>query len=196
MLTRWLLTSATALAVALGWYQLFTFSSTPGAQLTAPAHWPREISSPSLSSHAPLLLVFVHPQCSCTQATLQQLGQILSSTRTTIQIALVVYRSQAVNPETSYVTFEPAKFLQTPARIVPDPNGRLARRFGAATSGEIVLYAAGGQLLFQGGITPMRSQAGPSLGADALRNALTTGRTQIRAASVFGCPIFLTGHAG
>jgi len=195
---RWLLTSAAVLAVALGWYQLFTFSSTPGAQLAAPAHWPREIPLPS-ASQVSLLLVFIHPRCSCTPATLQQLGQILSSTHTTVpaavQIALVVYRSQTVNPDTYPATFEPAKFLHTPAQILPDPNGLLARRFGAATSGEIVLYAADGHLLFQGGITPMRSQTGRSAGAEALRNALATGATQRKAASVFGCPIFFPGHA-
>jgi hypothetical protein len=196
MLTRWLLTSATAVAVALGWYQLFNFSTTPGAQLAAPAHWPREIPSPSVNSHAPLLLVFVHPRCSCTPATLQQLDQILSSTHTTVQVVLVVYRSKAISQETSSATSEPAKYLHVPAQIVPDTNGLLARRFGAATSGEIVLYAAGGNLLFQGGLTPMRAQPGDSAGASALRNALATGATQAKVATVFGCPIFFPGRAG
>jgi hypothetical protein len=206
MLTRCFLTSAAVLSVALGWYQLIHFSSTPGAQFAAPAHWPGEILL-SRTAGLPLLLVFVHPRCSCTPATLRQLDSMLQSTQAAVQVALVVYGSKTVsskafspdasNPEAPIS--EPAissSLLHVQSQVVPDPGGLLARRFGAATSGEIVLYAADGHLLFQGGITPMRSQVGAGPGADALSNALTTGAAQFRHASVFGCPIFLPGHAG
>ena len=204
MLTRSFLVSAAVLAVALGWYQLFRFSSTPGAQFAAPAHWPAQISL-SRAPRLPTLLVFVHPRCSCTPATLSQLDSMLESTHAAVQVALVVYSSKpseapngiapnGIAPVSAPATS--ASLLHAPAQIVPDPGGLLARRFGAATSGEIILYAADGRLLFQGGITPMRSEAGDGPGADALRRALATGTAQFRPVSVFGCPIYLPGHAG
>jgi hypothetical protein len=202
MSIRLILISAALAAVALGWYQLFLFSSTPGEQFAAPASWPQDIPAlpatlPS-GGHTPLLLVFVHPRCSCTPATLEQFDQLLDSTPTPVQVALVVYRSKAVSQQAPGAEQAPMLRVHSQARIqvLPDTNGLLARRFGAATSGEIVLYSANGHLLFQGGITPMRSQTGNSAGADALRNALATGAIQAKAASVFGCKIFLPGHAG
>jgi hypothetical protein len=209
--------SAAALVVILGWYQLFTFSSTPGEQFAAPSRWPPDIPIPRASAIAlhdssiPLLLVFIHPRCSCTPATLEQLNQLLDSTHAAVRTVLVVYRSNAVDPAISETSnratasaagqpgirsaIEPIKSLRAQAQIVLDTDGVLARRFGAATSGEIVLYSAG-RLLFQGGITPMRAQVGESAGADALRIALTNGAAQARIFSVFGCPIYLPGHAG
>jgi hypothetical protein len=121
---------------------------------------------------------------------------------------LVVYRSKALDRVTGHApepgsdaqsgqpVFAPVAFLRRPVRIVPDTDGVLARRFGAATSGEIVLYSADGRLLFQGGITAERSHVGDSAGGEALRTALTTRAPQGKPFSVFGCPIFLSGHAG
>ena len=148
-------------------------------------------------SESPLLLVFIHPRCSCTRATLEELDRLLEDSRAHVQIALIVYRSKAIDATVDVSTgvFEGAKLLHRLVQVFPDRNGALAHRFGAATSGEIVLYGADGQLLFQGGITSMRSQAGDSEGSKALRKALTSGATQTKAASVFGCPIFLLERA-
>lgn len=194
---RFTLLSAAALAVALGWYQLFSFSATPGEQFAAPAHWPQDAAVTVRSQAAlPHLLVFIHPRCSCTAATLEQLDHLLGATPTTpVQPTLVVYRSKALNlaanpNESDSSAFQPGHELHRPFQILPDANGQLARRFGAATSGEIVLYSADGRLLFQGGITPERSHVGPSAGQDALRHALDTNSPQTRPFSVFGCSIF------
>ena len=214
MLIRFTLLFAAVLAVATGWYQLARFSSTPGEQTAAPARLPSNIpqisaisaiseikTTPALaaansSSQTPLLLVFMHPRCSCTPATLQQLDHILDVSHAPVRLALVVYQSAVVNEPSA----QSARLLRHTAQIVPDINGRLARRFGAATSGEVVLYSSGGQLLYQGGITPLRAHTGDSLASDALRLALTTGEAQARTFNVFGCPIFSapshSGHAG
>jgi hypothetical protein len=153
------------------------------------------------------LLVFIHPQCSCTHATLEQLDQLLDSSHAPVQVALVVYRSMALDraaghasepgsdAQTARPSFAPAALVHRPVRIVADTGGALARRFGAATSGEIVLYSGDGRLLFQGGITAERSHVGESAGGDALRTALTTRAPQGKPFSVFGCPIFLSGNA-
>lgn len=189
------------LAAVVGWYQLFLFSSTPGQQLAAPAQLPAQLSAdwpaPALSQF-PLLLVFIHPQCSCTHATLDQLDRILDhpGNATPVRIVLAVYQSRKLDRSPVLAEFKPATWLHQPFHLMADTDGALARRFGAATSGEIVLYAADGRLLFQGGITPERAQAGDSATADALRNALLKGTPQSGRARVFGCPIFHLQRAG
>ena len=203
MSIRITLLTATALAVALGWYQLSRFATTPGEQLAAPARLPGDalvsgmLAAAEGNGRTPLLLIFIHPRCSCTQATLEELDQVLENSRAHVQIELIVYRSKAIDAtvDVSDGVFEGAKLLHRLVQVFPDRNGALAQRFGAATSGEIVLYGADGRLLFQGGITSMRSQAGDSAGAEALRAALTSGAAQTKAASVFGCPIFLLERA-
>ena len=214
--------AALTFAAAAGWYQLYLFSSTPGHQEPAPPHLvpisstaPR---SPSLSiapahptppstrqtslgsTTLPTLLVFIHPQCSCTHATLTQLDQVLHSVQVPVQVELAIY--QLPLKSKSSQTFDPAQFLHQPFRSIPDTGGSLAKRFGAATSGEILLYAANGRLLFQGGITPSRSDTTPGPSTMALTTALrstTISHSYSRARSpntapapfeVFGCPIF------
>jgi hypothetical protein len=184
-----------ALTTALGWYQLFRFSATPGEQLAAPARLPVNRFTQSSS---PLLLVFVHPECSCTHATLGQLDRILhlQGRVNPVHVVLAVYQSRKLDRSSGRVTFNPEIWLHTPFSLLVDTDGALAHRFGAATSGEIVLYAADGRLLFQGGITSERAQVGDSVTANALSNALLKGTLQAGRASVFGCPIFRLQRAG
>src|ERR1700734_497456 len=106
MLLRVTILSVAALAVAVGWFQMFRFDSTPGAQSAAPVRWPVDIPAPwewapgATNSGSPQLLVFVHPQCSCTHATLAQLDQILSVSHAPVQVTLVIYRSEALSRAT------------------------------------------------------------------------------------------------
>jgi hypothetical protein len=181
------------LAILCGWFQLARFSATPGEQSPAPALLPANVLGPdgSSASHLPLLLVFIHPQCSCTVATLQQLNQLLDNLPRPVEVVLAVYDSVALHGQ---APINSLASLHHPFRTLTDGNGRLARRFGAATSGEILLYSATRQLLFQGGITPERAHAGDSPGAQALRAALVSGKPSHAAqSSVFGCPIFHLG---
>jgi hypothetical protein len=74
-------------------------------------------------------------------------------------------------------------------QVLTDEGGAEARRLGAQTSGQAMLYDPGGALLFSGGITPSRGHEGDNAGADAII-ALTTQRaTGPHAAAVFGCPL-------
>ena len=64
-----------------------------------------------------------------------------------------------------------------------DEDGDEARRFGAATSGHVMLYDAAGRLHFSGGITPARGHEGDSLGRDAvidLIEAMRVGGTAVQ----------------
>src|SRR5271165_2577620 len=91
MLIRICLLAVAAILVGAGWRQLDRFSSTPGDQRAAPARWPRDLpaefspepleAGSSQGVKTPTLLVFLHPRCSCSAATLEQLAQILEATR-------------------------------------------------------------------------------------------------------------------
>jgi hypothetical protein len=58
-----------------------------------------------------------------------------------------------------------------------DPEGREAQRFGAVTSGHVLLYDRAGQLLFTGGITGSRGHEGDNAGCDRVIRLLTGSPT-------------------
>jgi hypothetical protein len=75
--------------------------------------------------------------------------------------------------------------------VVPisDKDGLEAIRFGAETSGQVMLYSAQGELLFRGGITVARGHQGGNPGFDTLLACLTEGKADPTPWPVFGCPL-------
>ena len=74
--------------------------------------------------------------------------------------------------------------------VVIDEEGAEANRFHAATSGQTVLYDAGGRLLFSGGITASRGHYGDNAGQSAIVSLVNSGAADLTETSVFGCPLF------
>jgi hypothetical protein len=73
--------------------------------------------------------------------------------------------------------------------ILRDDDAVEARRFGVFTSGQSLLYAPDGALLFSGGITASRGHAGDNAGIAAIA-ALARGRGAATTETpVFGCAL-------
>jgi hypothetical protein len=171
---------------------LIQYENTPGAATCAPELWPRE-SGLVPSDSVATLVMFVHPQCPCTRASLSELEIIMARCKT--------------RPRTYVVFLQPAQFpdswshsgLWDHARSIPqvtchlDRDGREARVFGALTSGQTVVYDAEGRLRFHGGITASRGHAGGNVGRASLLSVLQYQQTQPPTSKnfcVFGCPLF------
>jgi len=81
------------------------------------------------------------------------------------------------------------------ARTIPgaivfvDRGARESAAFGARVSGTVLLYSAGGDLTFQGGITASRGHVGENFGQESLVRALRTGSRQSRIIPPFGCAL-------
>jgi len=73
--------------------------------------------------------------------------------------------------------------------VVDDLDGVEARRFGALTSGQVLLYDAGGQLRFSGGITPARGHAGDNAGRSAIVALVESASSAPVETPVFGCSL-------
>ena len=73
--------------------------------------------------------------------------------------------------------------------MVHDASGVEAARFGAGTSGAVLLYSSDGTLLFAGGITPARGHQGDSFGRQRLLALLDGAAADRRDAPVFGCAL-------
>src|SRR5687767_14372837 len=62
-------------ALVLGFTGLVQYQAGPGSAASAPVHWPSDCSLARADREA-TLLVFAHPQCPCTRATIGELDRI------------------------------------------------------------------------------------------------------------------------
>ena len=62
-----------AIAVGVGVREIYAYSTEPGRQATAPGSWP-EASQLRAPDGRPAIVMFVHPECPCTRASLAELA--------------------------------------------------------------------------------------------------------------------------
>jgi hypothetical protein len=180
-----------ASAVA-GLWVLWQYDNTPGDAARAPRRWP-EATSLARATDRPTLVMLAHPHCTCTRASLGELGEAIARARTapkTYVLFMVPKRFAAGWEQTDL--WQRAAALPG-AAVVRDEDGREAQFFGAATSGQTLLYDERGELVFSGGITGARAHAGDNLGRQALVALLNREPAARHGSHVFGCPLF---HAG
>src|SRR5579862_7511112 len=133
---------------------LEAYKATPGTT----GQTPDQIAPETLGTWGeglPRLLMFVHPRCPCSNASLTELAAILerNPNRVAAEIVFVKPHGAGQGWERSPLWDQATKIRDL--RVVVD-DGELAQRLGAQTSGYVVLYHSNGRLLFSGGITRSR----------------------------------------
>lgn len=170
---------------ALGWVE-----KTDG-EAGRVAHPPARLQKPALAAldrNKPALIMLVHPQCPCSRASLTELSRLAALCPNKANMSVLFLRPAGC-PEAFADTS-----LRRQAEAIPgvsvatDDNGDAAQRFGAATSGETVLYAPDGHLLYHGGLTGSRGHEGDNMGLSAVA-ALLHGASGPSQAPVYGCPM-------
>jgi len=166
------------------------YANRPGEPADAPENWP---VGPALerSTTTPTLVMLVHPQCTCSKASLNELERILARAggENRVRTILVFAAPESMGREwIEDDLWRKAKSLPD-VRVVQDPGSRLIQAFGAFTSGQTLLYDASGALIFKGGITGARAHEGDNTGRQAITSILQ-GRLPVSAeTSVFGCSL-------
>lgn len=184
----WGVVGVWAVLLAGGLAVLADYSSRPGVGGGAPHSWPESSGIPR-EPGAPVLVLFVHPKCACTSATLSELERALVwNKRATRLVVSVVCPNDAPAGWGDSALTRRAGALPG-ATGFADTGGAEARRFGAATSGHAVLYGADGALLFQGGLTGSRGHEGENAGRRAIEVFLAGSTTACREHPTFGCPL-------
>ncbi|HEV7281811.1 MAG TPA: hypothetical protein VGN57_16540 [Pirellulaceae bacterium] len=173
------------------WMSGYGFTTYAVTDASAPEKWPQE-SGLERAIDRPTLLFFVHPRCPCTRASIRQLEMLLGGSELTPRqrpklIAVATLPADAAEDWRSTTAME--DISQLPNALVNwDVGGIEASRFGAVTSGTILLYDADGARVFAGGITASRGHEGPNVGCDRLAAALRhNDRSLPEPTPVFGC---------
>ena len=176
------------LLVCAGYWTLFLYANTPGLPAEAKMNWPRDTpleTQPGLST----LIVFAHPHCPCSQATIGELARLMPALRGKMKSFVTIF-----SPKSRPLEWAKGQLWQSAAAIpgvqlVLDGDGIEAERFGARTSGQVFLYDPAGKLVFHGGITPERGHMGDSDGRSSILAFFETGTVAVSSTAVFGCSI-------
>jgi len=172
----------------VGLWAMLRYELTPATTATVTSEWPRETQLVRDSAR-PTLILFLHPQCPCSRATLRELSLLGADcgNRFTAQIVFV----RPAGAGESWKKTDLCRLAeQIPGAVVSlDVDGAEASRFGATTSGQALLFSEGGRLLFQGGITASRGHEGDNAGRSALTALINTGQATCTQTAVFGCSL-------
>jgi hypothetical protein len=175
-------------ATVAGLAVLAHYAGTPGSPGDPPARWPSDTTL-QLNPHGATLVMFVHPHCPCSRASLSELERMLSHCTGSVTPLI-----EFCKPDGMPAEWEQSDLWRT-AEAIPsvhvnsDPNGVEANRFHAFTSGQTLLYDAQGKLLFSGGITGARGHEGDNAGETSLQEFVNQGNSNCPQTPVFGCPL-------
>lgn len=174
-----------AAAVGFGMHTLLEYVLTPGPAAAAAARWPASSRLPR-SRVLPTIVVFAHPRCPCSQATVSELARLLTNRQGRVAAVVAVLRPDGAPPGWERTPLWTAAAAIPGATLFADEGGREAAAFGAAVSGQAMLYGVDGALRFAGGLTMARGHAGDNPGRSAVE-AWLSGQSAALHTPVFGC---------
>ncbi len=154
LLTVW------GLLVGVGMILLGDYAARPGIAASSPTRWPSE-SSIRQDGRRPTLLIFLHPLCPCSRSSVRELASIASDYGNRVSVHAVLLQPGGGRESWGESAMEADLAAMPRLQIWRDRGGVEARRFGVSTSGHVLLYDAGGHLIFSGGITPRAATREP-----------------------------------
>lgn len=184
----WCVVGIWALVTAAGFTAIWAYGHTPGAAGRDTEDWPAA-SAVAPASDRPTLVMFLHPKCPCSRASLEELSRVLALYPDAFALRFVFFQpDRAEESWTQTDLWKKARSLPH-AEVVTDKSAAEAKLFGALTSGDTYIYDPSGTLKFHGGLTASRGHAGDSPGQDAIRQIAQSQVPSLTRFAVFGCPI-------
>jgi len=168
---------------------MMAYANKAGDTGIAPTDWPIS-NNIAHNSGKPTLVMFIHPKCPCSSATIGELAVLMAHCAGRVDAHVFFVRPAGMAVE--WVKTDTwAEAMRIPGVTVQrDDNGEEATRFGVKTSGDTALYDTKGHLLFHGGITAARGHSGDNNGRDAIEALLSNQPAPQTTTPVFGCSLF------
>jgi hypothetical protein len=178
--------------VGFGISTLWKYSITAGHPAEPPADWPHTARVEHTAGRATLVM-FAHPQCGCSRASLGELAIIMAHERGQVDASVWFYRPSGEPPKWARTDLWETAMAIPGVRVSEDLNGSVAQSFGVFTSGQALLYDSAGRLQFKGGITASRGHSGDNAGRSAITALLHGDFLPAKglpvATPVFGCSL-------
>lgn len=180
-------------ALGAGLKVLQDYGSRAGKQGPFSVRWPQDSVIHMAAKDRASIVVFLHPECPCSRSSLEELDRVIAKAAVKPDVFAVFVVPPAWTNERAKTGLWLRASRMTGVTPVLDREGQEAKRFGAATSGQLYAYTKDGELGFAGGITPSRGHEGVNPGRDALSQFLADGRapaSEVPTWKVFGCSLF------
>ena len=173
-------------AVGRGVHALLLYAYTPALTEPAAPTWPASLPS-SAPRGLPLLVMFLHPHCACSRASIAELAVLMASAQTRLEARVYVVNVPGVAED-----WVDTDLVRSAARIPGvtvsvDVDGRIARQLGASVSGETLMFSTSGLRVFRGGLTVARGHEGANPGRYAVLDLLDDIDSRRPETPVFGC---------
>jgi hypothetical protein len=175
-------------AIAGAWF-LASYGNAPGSTGQTPQSWPAD-SHINPPRDRPTLLMFAHPQCPCTRASVAELNRLLTRCQSEMTVHVFFIKPPGLPQDWTVSPLWNSAAEIPGVNVAADSDGAEARRFGAESSGYVVLYDEHGKLQFNGGITSARGHAGDNAGANVIVSWANERAVRIGQTPVFGCGLF------
>lgn len=185
-----LLATAIWISVVVGGLALLgRKANTPGKASIAPSQWP-VATTVRLDSGRATMVMFLHPSCPCSRATIEELNGLMAHCNGKITVYALFLKPKGVTDAWVHTDLWRSAEAIPGVHVLVDDKGIEANCFGAKTSGQTYLYGPKGNLLFLGGITAARGHSGDNAGRDAVQALLVegSGRRDVTT-PVFGCSL-------
>ena len=175
-------------AAAAGAWGLLRYENTPSRAGETPSTWPQDSQITPQPGHSTLIM-FAHPHCPCSSASVGELNRLLTRCENPTAVHILFIRPKDVAESWTETTLRKSAEAIPGAEVQLDPLGAEARRFGAESSGYVVLYNSEGHLLFSGGITAGRGHAGDNAGENLVVAGVNGEKFFLKHTPVFGCSL-------
>ena len=179
------------LAASGATWALMKYESTPTASDRAPSLWPAKSQIARAAGHSTLLM-FVHPHCPCSGASMEELNRLLARCQGSVTAHVLFVRPKGVADDWTDTRLKKNAESIPGVQVSIDPEGQEATLFGAESSGCVILYDPTGKLLFSGGITASRGHAGDNAGELAVIDLLNGQSVPLKHTEVYGCSLLGT----
>lgn len=187
--TRLLFYPLWLLAIGAGIVIILDYENASGSAGHAPSQWISGTSIP-LDPARDTLIMFAHPRCPCTRASLGELNRLLAQSDGRIAAHVLFFRPPDYPADWTHTELWQSAAAIPGVTVQDDVNDALAHKFGAETSGYVLLYNPHGQLLFRGGITGSRGHAGDNAGESAIISLALGKPASVTQTPVYGCSLF------
>jgi hypothetical protein len=133
--------------------------------------------------------MFVHPHCPCTRASVAELNRLLTRRQGPVTVHVLFVLPKGVGDDWAETSLRKSAEALPGVKVELDRDGKEALRFGAESSGYVVLYSPDGRLLFSGGITSSRGHEGDNAGEDLVLAGMKGQPASVQHTPVFGCSL-------
>ncbi len=142
---------------------LWSYANTPG-DLGGPRHAWLRAASLHVDDDRPTLIMFAHPRCPCTRASMSELERLQGEMPGAFATRVVFFEPLGADESWRQTSLWDRALRLPDAQAIPDSGGEFASAAGAIVSGSVALLSADRKLKYWGGITPARGHEGASVG--------------------------------